>query len=239
MDSMIRVTHYLPLLTTIISTFFAVGILSRWRTKREALHLLWWGIGVVAYGVGTLIESAVTLFGWHDILLRSWYIAGALLGGAPLALGTVYLLMSRRFAHIATTGLIITVAVTSIFVILSPVKAGLVDPQILNGKVLGWQSIRLVSPFVNSFAFLFLVGGAVYTTARFIRIPASRHVAIGNIFIAIGGILPGIGGMYSRLGHTEVLYVGELVGVVFIWYGYRYCQRQTVPRADATVSVPA
>jgi len=47
------------------------------------------------YGVGTLTESITTLFGWSEWVFRAWYISGALLGGAPLAQGTVYLLMPK------------------------------------------------------------------------------------------------------------------------------------------------
>ena len=46
-----------------------------------------------------------------------------------------------------------------------------------------------------------------------------------SIFIAVGAILPGIGGAYSRMGYTEVLYMGEFVGLLLIWYGYAFCQR--------------
>lgn len=231
MNQYLHLTHYVPIITTIVSVFFAWHILSRYRAKPQAYHLLWWGLGVAAYGCGTLVESLVTLFGWHVVLFKAWYIAGALLGGAPLALGTVYLLFSRRTGHIGTGLLIITVAITSVFVLLSPVDYSLVDPNLLNSNVLVWQNIRMVSPFINSLAFIFLVGGAVYSTIKFIGKPESRHVAIGNVFIAIGAILPGIGGMYSRLGHTEALYIGELIGLIFIWYGYRMCQSRPIPRS--------
>ena len=44
---------------------------------------------------------------------------------------------------------------------------------------------------------------------------------VGNALIALGGLLPGIGGSFTRAGHLEVLPVTELVGLVFIWLGYR------------------
>jgi hypothetical protein len=57
---------------------------------------------------------------------------------------------------------------------------------------------------------------------RFRRDPATRHRAIGNALIAAGAILPGIGGTATRMGHTEVLYVTELLGILLIWWGYRW-----------------
>jgi hypothetical protein len=225
MPRLVELSRHLPILTTIISAAFAWVILARHSLKRQSYHLLWWGIGIVTYGLGTLIESLVTLFGWQSALFKAWYIAGALLGGAPLAVGTIYLLFGRRAGHVAVVLLLTAVSVTSIFVILSPVRMELVDPTILNGKVLAWQSIRRVSPFINSLAALFLVGGAIYSAIRFFGHPESRRVSIGNIYIAAGALLPGIGGMGSRMGHTELLYIAEFIGVILIWVGYKYCQQ--------------
>lgn len=223
MSLLVEVSSYLPILSTIISAAFAWVILERYRLKPQSYHLLWWGIGIVTYGVGTLIESLVTLFGWQAALFKAWYIAGALLGGAPLAIGTIYLLFGKRAGHIAVVLLLSVVGVTSIFVVLSPVQMESV--KMLSGKSLAWQSIRRVSPFINSLAALFLIGGAIYSAIRFFSYPESRRVSIGNIFIAIGAILPGIGGIGSRMGHTELLYIGEFIGVILIWIGYKYCQQ--------------
>jgi hypothetical protein len=225
MPAIVEISRYLPILSTIISAAFAYVIFTRYRQKTQAYHLLWWGIGIVAYGAGTLIESINTLLGWHAALFKAWYIAGALLGGAPLALGTVYLLWGKRAGQVGVVLLVTVVSVTSVFVILSPIRLELVDPQLLSSKVLAWQEIRRVSPFINVTAFLALVGGALYSAIRFFGDPVSRHVSIGNIFIAIGALLPGIGGMGSRMGHTELLYIGEFVGVILIWLGYKFCQK--------------
>ena len=231
MPLLVELSRYLPILSTVISAAFAWVILARYRLKPQSHQLLWWGIGIITYGAGTLIESLVTLLGWQVALFKAWYIAGALLGGAPLAIGTIYLLFGRRAGHIAVVLLLAAVSLTSIFVILSPVRMELVDPKMLSSKVLAWQSIRRVSPFINSLAALFLIGGAIYSAIRFFSSPESRPVSIGNIFIAAGALLPGIGGMGSRMGHTELLYLGEFIGVILIWIGYRYCLR---PLVDAT-----
>ena len=240
MDKLVALSHYLPIFTTIISAVFAFLILSRYIAKRQSKQLLWWGVGVAVYGAGTLVESITTLFGWHIIVFKIWYIVGALLGGAPHALGTVYLFFSKKVGDVSTAVLFTVVTVTSVFVILSPVNYTLVDAGIVNSKVLVWQSIRLVSPFINSFAALILIGGALYSAAVFFRRSETRNRFIGNVFIAIGALLPGIGGLYSRLGHTEVLYIGELLGIIAIWTGYKYCQRpaaqKIIAKADLALS---
>ncbi len=234
--------HYLPIATTLIALPFAVAVLARWR-RRGGLHLLWWGIGLFAYGVGTAVEGATTLFGWHPALFKAWYISGALLGGAPLAQGTVYLLLSRRTANRLSVALLTLVAVAAVCVLLAPVDTGLVEQHRLTGRVLAWRWVRLFSPFINLYAFVFLVGGATLSAIRFARDPAARHRFLGNAAIAVGALLPGIGGSATRFGHTEVLYVTELVGLVLIWAGYRIItsggERNDVERNSVGVSLHA
>jgi hypothetical protein len=33
-------------------------------------------------------------------------------------------------------------------------------------------------------------------------------------------LLPGIGGTFTRFGYVEVLYITELIGLTFIYFGY-------------------
>lgn len=213
--------HYLPILTTAIALWFAPQLARRWRDRRPAPHLFWWGLGVALYGVGTATESVTTLFGWSEPVFRAWYISGALLGGAPLAQGTAYLLLPHRTANALTTMLLAVVAAAAVCVLLSPIAWDRVEAHRLSGRVLEWTWVRRFSPFINSYAFLMLVGGAVLSAWRFRDVPGGRGKVLGNAAIAVGGLLPGIGGTFTRFGHVEVLYVTELAGLLLIYLGYR------------------
>lgn len=213
--------HFLPILTTLFAAFFAPQLFRRWGARRPAPHLFWWGLGVALYGAGTVTESLTTLFGWHAGVFRAWYITGALLGGAPLAQGTAYLLFSKRTADRLTALLLAVVGIASVGVLLSPIDLSLVEPYRLSGRVLEWQWVRTFTPFINIYAFLVLVGGAAVSAWRYARRPGMERRTLANIWIALGGLLPGIGGTFTRFGHVEVLYVTELIGLVFIYIGYR------------------
>ena len=216
-----QVVLHLPILTTFCAVFFCYELFSRYRAKGGGFHLLWWGIGMATYGVGTFTEAYTTLFGWTPGVFRAWYIAGAFLGGYPLAQGTIYLLMSRRFAHRSAWIVCSAIVIASVFVVLSPLDSSLAETQRLSGRVLEWSWVRLISPFFNLYAVSFLAGGAVVSAVRFRRDVAQRHRYVGNILIAVGAILPGIGGAMTRAGMVEVLYVTELIGLILIFAGYR------------------
>jgi hypothetical protein len=91
----------------------------------------------------------------------------------------------------------------------------------LTGAVFEWKWVRYFSPFINIYAFIFLVGGAIWSAIKYYRAADKPARFKGNVFIAIGGLLPGIGGTFTRMGHVNVLFVTELIGLILIYVGYR------------------
>lgn len=229
-----ELVRYIPIATSLIALPFSVVLFRRWRARRSGPHLLWWAIGVLLYGVGTITEASVSLFGWHEGLFRAWYISGALLGGAPLAQGSAYLLLRRKTADVFAIALVVFVALAGTFVLLTPIDYTLVEAHRLTGRVMEWHWVRLFSPFVNTYAVVFLIGGAIYSAVRYYGSRETYHRFLGNVLIATGAILPGIGGSATRMGHTEVLYVTEFFGIILIWMGYRFNVGSPIARVPAS-----
>ena len=213
--------HFIPIATSIFSIWFGMLLVRRYQ-ERGGMHHFWWAIGAFAFAAGTITESLTTLIGWHEPVFRAWYISGALFGGFPLAQGTVYLLLDRRKADRLTAAVLSVAIVAAVCVLLSPIDTSLVELHRLSGRVMEWTWVRAFSPFINLYAVIFLVGGAVYSALKYRKVPNMSHRVIGNWLIAIGALLPGIGGSFTRFGHVEVLYVTELVGIVLIYFGFRF-----------------
>ena len=78
---------------------------------------------------------------------------------------------------------------------------------------------------VNLYAAMFLIGGAIFSAKRYAaqREPGDGSRAVGNTLIAVGAILPGIGGGMAKAGIVAALCIGELIGLILIWWGYRTC----------------
>jgi len=215
---------YIPILTTIFSVFFLFRIVPHYLSKSSSKYLLWWSLGVLTFGLGTLTESINALFGWSEWNAKIWYIVGALLGGYPLAQGTIYLLMNKRFADISTVVCCAVILVAAVCVLLSPIALPEGFDGRLTGRVLEWTWVRAFSPFLNLYAFVFLFGGAVYSAVQYFAKDKGARFQ-GNILIAIGALLPGIGGTYTRFGYVEVLYITELVGLILIYLGYHLMRK--------------
>ena len=229
--------HYLPILTTAVAAVFATRLYRRYRQRRTRHHL-WWTIGIATYGLGTLLEAAITLTGNSVGLNKAWYVAGAILGGYPLAQGSLYLSYSRRFANRMTAISLPFVVVASILVLLSPVVLANLEPHRPSGAILGWSWVRLLTPFINGYAAFFLIGGAFVSAWRYWQRRDAMPRVVGNTLIAVGAILPGIGGGMAKAGVVEALYVGEFVGLLLIWAGERACARPSA-RPVGAVARPA
>jgi hypothetical protein len=211
---------FIPIGTTILSIIFFIEMCLHYYQRKKA-YLLWWTIGVATFGLGTFTESFNTLIGFQELNFRLWYIVGALLGGFPLAQGSAYLHMPKRFANISSFFFVALISIGAIAALASPINIPVNFDGRLTGKLFTWHWVRLFSPFINMYAFVFLVGGAVFSAVKYSKQAQYKPHFIGNVLIAVGGLLPGIGGTFTRMGYVEVLFVTEFVGLLMIYWGYR------------------
>jgi hypothetical protein len=207
----------IPLVSGVLGLVFCSLLLRRFAARKGA-HQLTWAAGLLFYAAGALCEAAFGAFGWSPWIFRIWYATGAVLSAAWLGQGTVYLLVRRPWVHVLT-GLL---AAASVYAVVRVFTATL-DPSAVSGVLSGRalpKAVRSLTPFLNSYGTLALVGGAIFSTVWAIRKKADSSRAAGNILIAVGALLPAVGGSLSRAGLVWVLYVFELVGIVTIFLGY-------------------
>lgn len=231
-DSAVVWIHYVPILTTLVSAAFSASLFLKYR-RRPSAHVWWWAVGVAFYGLGTLIEATITVSGNTVFLTKAWYIAGAILGGYPLAQGSLYYSYPRRFANRATLASVPFVVLAGVLVVLSPVDPARFELHRPSGALLAWHWVRLMTPFVNAYAAFFLIGGAAVSAWRYWHRGDAASRAAGNALIAAGALLPGIGGAMAKAGVVEALYVGEFIGLLLIWAGERTCAWRPAPAAVA------
>lgn len=227
--------HLLPFTSTLITAAFAVAVFSRY-FRRGGTHLLFWGMGLTLYGLGTFSEAFLGL-AWSPFMLRVWYICGAMLTAAWLGQGTLYLLVRKPgVAHSFAIGLTIVSAVALVSVFLAPTTKMAYDtglPASVQYKdILMRNSLMIVLTIVlNIYGTILLVGGALYSAFLFWRKRVLAHRVIANVLIAAGALLPASAGTFVKLGLADWLYVSELLGAILMFIGFLQATSQQPVRA--------
>jgi hypothetical protein len=224
----------LPFASSLLSFIFAAFVFNRYRSRR-GLHLLFWGIGMVFYGIGGFCEAYYATLGWNPLVFRLWYLFGALLVAAWLGQGTVYLLVKPKWAH----ALLVLLTVGSLYGAYRVFSAQ-IDPALmttslhtgseLSGRAIVTAGVRSLTPIFNLYGTVTLVGGAAYSAWIFWRKRVLLHRSIGNVLIAAGALLPAFGGTFSRFGIPGALYISEFLGAIMMFIGF---MRAITPMKDA------
>ena len=234
--------QYLPVLSTIITFVFAASVFNRFRVK-HGLHLLFWGIGLVLYGIGTLTE-VLMMFTYNELALKLWYLCGAMLTAAWLGQGTINLLVRQRGVASTLNIMLITVSLlVVVLVLLAPVTPAAAayntaQPASAQYKDILTRSsgVVLLTILLNIYGTFTLVGGAIYSAYIFWRKKVLFNRMIGNILIAIGAIMPAMGGSFLRMGLPDFLYLSEFLGVILMYIGFLQATA-TVP-VNSTSTAP-
>lgn len=216
---MSAISTLLPLASSILSFMFAFAIFRRYLGRPQHHHLLVWGIGVLFYGIGGASEAYTGAFGFNPVVLKIWYLFGAILVAAWLGQGTVVLLARDRWVRITTAILV----VASVFAALAVIFSG-VDPNYragaeLTGRAFTTTWVRMLTPFFNIYGTITLTGGALFSAWLFWRKRVLPNRMVGNILIAAGAMAPAFGGVLNRFG-LPGLYIGEFIGVLLMYAGF-------------------
>jgi len=232
--------HYLPFLSTLVTFAFATAVFTRY-LKRRGPHLLLWTIGLLFYGIGTLSEIILG-FAFSGLMLRLWYLSGAMLTAAWLGQGSVHLLVRKHGVAWALTGILTAVSLLAAYLVLSAPLTPAAGSYRVSVPISSQYSqiltrsglTILLTILMNSYGTLALVGGAIYSAIIFWRKRILFNRMIGNVLIAAGALAPALGGSFVGLGLPDLLYLSELIGAVLMYVGF--VQATTVPARESIPS---
>jgi len=218
--------HYIPIFSTLVTFGFVAAVFNRYRYKK-GMHLLFWGIGLVFYGLGTLSEVIMS-FVYSNAVLKLWYLSGAMLTAAWLGQGTVFLLVRKRgWAMGLATILILLSLVGAVLITLAPVteaartyNASLPISTQYKDILVRSGTITLLTVLFNIYGTLGLVGGALYSAYLFWRKRVLANRLVGNLLIAGGALMPAMAGSFVQAGIVDVLYLSELFGAILMYVGF-------------------
>jgi hypothetical protein len=229
--------NYLPFLSTLVTFAFAAAVFRRYLVKHGP-YLLLWSIGLVLFGIGTLSEVILGLT-FSGLVLKLWYLSGAMLTAAWLGQGTIHLLIRKSGVALAMTGVLVVVSLLAIILVLSaPLTSAAASYKLSQPISSQYQAILTrggltvaLTILLNIYGTLALVGGAIYSAVIFWRKRILLNRMIGNILIAVGALAPAMAGSFVKMGLVDGLYLSELVGVLLMYVGF--IQATTVPARES------
>ena len=168
----------------------------------------------MAYGAAATAEAVGAAQGhWNLGIYRTWYFFGGLMVAAYLGMGTAYLMLPRRAAHIIMAVLALATIYGAVRVFTASISPENLQ-KLLPPRRSRWcrfpftimpTDIEVLAPILNIAGAAFLFGGALWTAWVFWRQRSKPYRVLSNVLIAIGALAPSIltgliwAGLYQRL----------------------------------------
>lgn len=215
------------LASSAISAVFAILVFRQWLRARKPYQAAW-TVGLALFAVAASMQFLAELYGWSVGIYRVYYFVAAPLV-AVLGVGSAFLLRHR--AGLAFAGYTILLTAGFAFVVFTAA----VDPTALAQGIPGGtgfpESVRIWSPLFTVPGSLVLIGVAIYSYWR------TRLTF--NLWIAAGALVAAGSGSLATLGVTWALYLGELLGIGMMFWGFLASREPARAKTPAAKQLPS
>ncbi len=206
----------LPTLTAVVAAAFAIAVAAQYARKRHP-YQLFWAIGLALFTIAAASGALARSGGATDLEYRLFYLFGAIVNVAWLALGTVYL-TAPRFSR-AALAIVVLLSVAAVYAVFAaPVNLAV---AIDTGKGFPDGSLpRVLAAIGSGVGSLVLIGGALWSAFIFVQRRRNGRRAIANIVIAVGVFIVAAGGTAAFTGASGILELTNLVGIAVMFVGF-------------------
>ena len=205
-----------PFITAVVSAVFGAAVALRYiRSRRTAL--LAWAIGLAMFAVAALAGGLAHSGEATATEYRLFYLFGAIVNVAWLALGTVTL-VAPRFARAAWAIVAVLTVVSAYAVFTTDVNLRV---ALDTGKGFPDGSApRLLAGIGSGIGALVLIAGALWSAWIFLRRRNNGRRALANVIIAVGVFIAAAGGTAAFTGASGILELTNLIGVSVMFVGF-------------------
>ncbi len=191
-----------------ISAVFTFLVFHQWLARHKEYQLAW-SVGLGMFAVAAFAQFLAEASGWTDAVYRVYYFVAAPLV-AVLGIGSTFLLSRRAGLAFSAYTAVLGIAFAWV-VFTAPVNAAVFQQPIPAGTGFP-ESVRLWSPLFTIPGSLLLIGIALLSYWR-------SRLAF-NLAIAGGAIVTAGSGALASLNIPALLYLGELVGIALMFWGF-------------------
>lgn len=236
---------------TLVACAFALITFDRWHRRGQA-HELAWTIALVLFACGSLALWWAETTGWTLIIFRIFFLTGAVLNVAWLALGTIYLLAGTKIGN-RVRALLTSLTAFAVGVIsIAPAKRQIIDGEFPSARELFGVLPRVLAVVGSGVPALIIITGALWSTWGLFKKPTPNlsntverivdsrlRRALGNVLIATGTlVLSASGTVAGRLGKDRAFAVTLLVGLCILFAGFLVASNSARSISKATSHEP-
>src|SRR5512142_3043973 len=207
----------------ILSIVFTLLVLRQY-VERRKMHQLMWTIAIAVWTIGVAAELVATLSGaWSSLTYRAYYATGALLIPAWLGMGTLYLVMKKRWADLILAVLVALSIIGILLIAFWPIASAQLqttEGQFVPLKVFPFFPVQLILIVLNTFGAVAFIAGALWSAYRFMRMQSMGERALATALIAVGGLIAAGAHSLGALGGIELFRISELLALIFIFAGF-------------------
>lgn len=208
---------YLPAVTAIVAAVFAIVVLRQWGSHHRTYQLMW-ATGFTMFAIAAFAGYLAQSGGATETEYRLFYLFGAILNVAWLALGTLYLLAPRRWADLALLAVVLLSLAGGYAVVAAPVDLAAATAghaAYPNGSL-----ARILAGVGSGVGSVVLIGCALWSAWVFLRKRHNGRRALANVIIAVGVLIVAAGGTAAFTGLGGVLEYTNLVGLAVMFGGF-------------------
>jgi hypothetical protein len=213
---------------TIVSLVFAALVFNQWISRRKPFQLAW-SLGLGLYGIAAFTQFLAEAYGWTSSTYKAYYLVAAPLV-AVLGIGSVLLIHRRAGIGFALYTIIIFAGFTVAVAGATVNTSALASPIPVAGTALP-DDVRIFSPLFTIPGSVALIGIAAYSYWR------SRLMF--NLWIGVGALIIAAGGSLARFNLSWALYIGELVGIAIMFWGFLASQDLAKAKAPMAAHIPS
>ncbi|MBI3521972.1 MAG: hypothetical protein HY071_02585 [Chloroflexi bacterium] len=206
----------LALVAVLVSGAFS-GVVARQYARRHHPYQIVWAIGLAMFAIAAFAGLLARAGGATETEYRVFYLFGAILNVAWLALGTIYL-VAPRAARASLAAVIVLSAVSAIAVFSAPV-----DLRAATDTGKGFAEApfpRILAAVGSGVGSIVLIGGALWSAWVFFRKRDNPRRALANVIIAVGVIIVAAGGTAAFTGASGILELTNLIGIAVMFAGF-------------------
>jgi hypothetical protein len=214
----------------LVAGAFAAQLMRQYAVRRRH-HALAWTVALGLYAVGMIALAVGFVAGWNPLSFGLYWLAGALLSVAFLAVGQLHLLDPRRAALWWTLGGL-AVVWTGAALVLTPYDAAALSAATdaggipLGADVFGRDGLAytILRPITFG-GTLIVLGGCLWSGIRTRR--------YGVLLIALGVAVSATSSAFVRAGVDALVPVVLTVGVAIMFAGFRAAGKKPKPESRA------